>query len=126
MKSVKKIVDREGCCLIRCLESWTPDSYRIIIATLYSKYIKTTMVPVYAPSNNAEDKVKKTSYNQVQKVLDVVPRHNVLLVQTQVEQHKQDTGEDLTYKESKLKIPEIRWQFHLKLRNRFSILQMPE
>ena len=110
----------------RCLESWAPVSYRIIIARLDSEYIKTTMVPMYTPSNNAEDKVKKTSYNQLQKVLDAVPRHNMLLVQTQVEQHKQDTGEDLTYKEGKLRIPEIRWQLHLELRNRFSILQTPE
>ena len=111
----------------RCLESWAPVSYRIIIARLYSKYIKTTMVPMYTPSNNAEDKVKKTSYNQLQKVLDAVPRHNMLLVQTQVEQHKQDTGEGRLniQPEGKLRIPEIRWHLHLELRNRFSILQTP-
>lgn len=35
---------------------------------------------MYAPTNDVEDKVKETFYDQLQKALDAVPRHNMLLV----------------------------------------------
>lgn len=61
-----------------CLESWIPVSNCIITATFYSKYIKSTIVQVYAPTNDAEDETKETFYNQLQKTLDVVPRQDML------------------------------------------------
>ena len=63
----------------RCLESWSPVSDRLITARFHSKYIKTTIVLVYAPTNEAADEAKET-YAKVQKVLDAVPRHDMLLV----------------------------------------------
>ena len=63
-----------------CLESWSPVSDRIITVRLYSNYIKTTTVQVYTPTKDVEDKAKETFYDQLQKVLDAVPRHNMLLV----------------------------------------------
>ena len=35
---------------------------------------------MYAPTNEAEDEAKETFYDQLQKVLDAVPRHDMLLV----------------------------------------------
>ena len=35
---------------------------------------------MYAPTNEAEDEAKETFYDQLQKVLDTVPRHDMLLV----------------------------------------------
>ena len=64
----------------RCLESCSPVSERIITARFHSKYIKTTIVQVYAPTNEAEDEAKETFYDQLQKVLDAIPRHDMLLV----------------------------------------------
>ena len=63
----------------RCLESWIPVSEWIITARFHSKYIKTTIVQVYAPTNEVEDEAKETFYNRLQKVLDAVPRHDMLL-----------------------------------------------
>ena len=42
----------------RSLESWTPASDRIVMARFYSRYIKTTIVQVYAPTNEAEDRTR--------------------------------------------------------------------
>ena len=63
----------------RCLESWSPVSDRIITARFHSKHIKTTIAQVYAPTNEAADEAKET-YAKLQKVLDAVPRHDMLLV----------------------------------------------
>ena len=41
-----------------CLESWKPISDRIITARFFSNFIKTTIVQVYAPTNDAEEERK--------------------------------------------------------------------
>lgn len=64
----------------RCPESWTPVSDWIITARFYSKYIKTTIIQVYAPTNKVEDEAKETFHDQLQKTLDAVPGHDMLLV----------------------------------------------
>jgi len=35
---------------------------------------------VYATTQDAEDEAKETFYNQLQKTLDAIPRHDMLLV----------------------------------------------
>ena len=59
----------------RSLESWSAVSDQIITARFHSKYTL-----VYTPTNELADKPKQTFHAQLQKVLDAVPRHDMLLV----------------------------------------------
>ena len=64
----------------QCLDSWRPISDRIIEARFFSRFIKTTVIQVYAPTNETDDEVKDDFYEQLQKIVDEVPRHDMLLV----------------------------------------------
>ena len=70
-------LDKESA---KCLECWAPISDRIILARFYSRYIKTSIVQVYAPTNEAEEEAKDDFYDQLQKVLDSVPKHDILML----------------------------------------------
>jgi len=63
-----------------CLISWSPVNDRIITARFNSRYIRTSIVQVYAPTNNAEEKAKDVFYEQVQKVLDKIPKHDIVIL----------------------------------------------
>lgn len=65
---------------------WNPVNDRIITARFNSRYIKTTIVQVYAPTNDAEseaiiiNKQKRTLlYDQLQSILEV-PEHDPVIV----------------------------------------------
>ena len=62
------------------LLDWNPVSDRIITARFNSKYIKTTCVQVYAPTNDAESKVKDEFYEQLQAVIERAPSHDMLVM----------------------------------------------
>lgn len=64
----------------KCLDSWRPRNDRIIEACLYSPSIKTTVIQVYSPANEAVEEVKDDFYEQVQKIVDGVTRPDLLLV----------------------------------------------
>lgn len=61
------------------LMSWKPVSDRIITARFYSKYIKTTIIQTYAPTNEADDEVKNTFYEELQKIYDETPKHDMII-----------------------------------------------
>ena len=63
----------------RALESWNPVSDRIITARFYSKHIKTTIIQVYAPTNDADTDEKDRFYELLQQVYDRTPRHVILI-----------------------------------------------
>ena len=46
-----------------CLESWMPVSDRIMIVRFASRFIKTTVVYVYAPTNEADEETKDSFYD---------------------------------------------------------------
>ena len=57
----------------KSLMSWQPVNDRIITARLFSKYIKTTIVQVYAPQNGCPDEEKNEFYDRLQMVYDTIP-----------------------------------------------------
>jgi len=42
--------------------------------------MRTSIVQVYAPTNNAEEEAKDVFYEQVQKVLDKIPKHDIVIL----------------------------------------------
>ena len=64
----------------KCLECWAPISDRIISVRFYTRYIKTSIMQVYAPTNEAEVEAKDDFYDQLQKVIDSVPKHDILVL----------------------------------------------
>ena len=63
----------------RALESWNPVSDRIITARFFSKHIKTTIIQVYAPTNDADTDEKDRFYELLQQVYDRTPRHDIII-----------------------------------------------
>ena len=62
------------------LIKWEPINERIILARFFSKYIKTTVILVYAPTNEASEETKTVYMEQLQAVIETVPKHDMLLV----------------------------------------------
>ena len=62
------------------LMEWTPISERVIQARFYSKYIKLTIIHVYAPTEDTDEQIKDEFYGRLQDVLDSVNEHDMLIV----------------------------------------------
>ena len=62
----------------RALETWNPVSDRIITAR-FSKHIKTTIIQVYAPTNDADTDEKDRLYELLQQVYDRTPGHDIII-----------------------------------------------
>ena len=57
---------------VRALIEWNPISERIIQGRYYSKYIKLTVIHVYAPTADAEEHEKEDFHTRLQDVIDGV------------------------------------------------------
>ena len=77
---------RRGVALIlgrkaqQCLLDWKPISDRIIRARFSSKFIKLTVIQIYAPTNDAEEENKEEFYQQLQSEISNTPTHDMLVV----------------------------------------------
>ena len=63
-----------------CLEGWVPVSDRIVTARFTSRFIKTTVVQVYAPTNEADEETEDSFYDMLQRVADKIPRHDMIMM----------------------------------------------
>jgi len=64
----------------KALMEWKPVNKRIITARLFSKYIKTSVIQVYAPTEDAEEEDKENFYEQLQATFNQLPTHYVKLI----------------------------------------------
>ena len=62
------------------LLKWKPISDIIIYARFFSRYVKLSIIQVYAPTNEANVEDKNNFYEQHQTVVDSVHKHDILLV----------------------------------------------
>ena len=81
--------------LKKSLIEWHPVSDRIIVARFNSQHAKVTIVQVYAPTNQADDEIKDQFYECLQKTLDGIPRHDVLMVMGDVNAKIGDDNEGI-------------------------------
>ena len=64
----------------KSLIEWAPVSSRIITARFYSRFKNTTVIQVYAPTNESTDDVKDDFYDQLQATFDTCNRHDIVIV----------------------------------------------
>ena len=64
----------------KSLIDWEPVNERIIKARFFSKYIKLSVIQVYAPTNDADEENKHLFYEILQKTLDKVPKHDMTVI----------------------------------------------
>lgn len=64
----------------RVLLEWNPVLSRIISARFETKFQKTAIIQVYAPTNNADEDEKEDFYSSLQTVVNNVPNRDILLV----------------------------------------------
>ena len=50
---------------------------RIIYARFFSKYVKLSVIQVYAPTNNASEEDKESFHEQLQSVVDGAYKHDI-------------------------------------------------
>ena len=64
----------------KALINWTPIDERIIRARFHSRYVKLTMIHVYAPTNDTDEEVKDHFYEKLQAVVEKTPKHDLLVI----------------------------------------------
>jgi len=61
----------------KALIDWSPINERMIKARLYSKFVKLTMIHIYASTNDAGEVTKEDFYGKLQEVAEQVHKHDV-------------------------------------------------
>ena len=66
--------------LEKCLIEWEPANERIIRGRFNGKQLNTTIIQIYAPTNEADPEDKEEFYEQLSKITEKVPRQDLLIV----------------------------------------------
>ena len=64
----------------KSLLAWNPISPRIVTARFDTKFQKTTVIQVYAPTNETQEIEKEDFYNALQYVVDKIPKRDILII----------------------------------------------
>ena len=64
----------------KALIDWSPINERVIKARFYSKFVKLTVIHVYAPTNDADEQTKEDFYGKLQEVAEQVHKHVMLTI----------------------------------------------
>jgi len=64
----------------KSMTEWTPISEQLMTARFKSRFTRWSVVQRYTLTNDAEEEARDTFYQQLQKALDDVPSHDILLV----------------------------------------------
>ena len=62
------------------LISYSPISERIMTARVHTKHVNISIIVAYAPTNEKDDAVKESFYDQLSGVMDRLPRQDVILL----------------------------------------------
>lgn len=60
--------------------NWAPIDERIIRARFHSRYVKLTLIHVYAPTNDTDEEVKDHFHEKFQAVVEKGPKHDFLVI----------------------------------------------
>ncbi|XP_072025119.1 craniofacial development protein 2-like [Amphiura filiformis] len=64
----------------QALIEWKPINDRIIYARFFLKFLKFSILQVYAPTNETNEEDKDNFYEQLQAIVDSIHKHDVLIV----------------------------------------------
>ena len=64
----------------KALIKWTPIDERIIKARFHTRYVKFTLIHVYAPANDTEEEVKDHFYEKLQAIVEKTAKHDLLVI----------------------------------------------
>jgi exonuclease III len=64
----------------KSLLEWNPISPRIVTARFDTQFQKTTVIQVYAPTNEAQEIEKEDFYNALQYIEDKIPKRDILII----------------------------------------------